>query len=193
MSGYKIESGKKGESGMMLGPTLETQRLVLTPPTAADFDDFAALQGDERVMRLLGGAQPRAVAWRTFVQTAGVWAMYGFGFFMVRELRTGRFVGRIGCHHPEGWPGTEVGWALTHAAQGQGYATEAAAACIDFAVDQLGWTEVIHCIDTANTQSAAVAQRLGARILRVAPLPEPFSKPVDCWGQTAAEWKARRG
>ena len=178
---------------MTLGPTLTTPRLTLTPPTAADFDDFAALQGDERVMRMLGGVQPRAVAWRTFMQTAGSWAIHGFGFFMVRERDGGRFVGRIGCHQPVGWPGTEVGWALTHAAQGRGYATEAAAACVDFAVDRLGWTEVIHCIETANTPSAAVAQRLGARLLRVALLPEPIGKPVDCWGQTAEEWKARRG
>jgi RimJ/RimL family protein N-acetyltransferase len=176
----------------MIGPRLETERLALSPPTVADFDEFAALQADAGVMRLLGGAQPRPVAWRTFTQTAGVWALYGFGFFMVREREGGRFVGRIGCHHPEGWPGTEVGWALTEAGQGRGYATEAAAACIDFAVDRLGWTEVIHCIESANTRSAAVAQRLGARLLRAAPLPEPFNKPVDCWGQTAAEWKARR-
>jgi RimJ/RimL family protein N-acetyltransferase len=176
----------------MLGPIVETDRLVLTPPTASDFDDFAALQADARVMRLLGGVQPRSVAWRTFMQTAGVWALYGFGFFMVREREGGRFVGRIGCHYPEGWPGPEVGWALTHEAQGKGYATEAASACIDFAVDRLGWTEVIHCIETANTASAGVAKRLGARLLRVAPLPAPVHKPVDCWGQTAADWKARR-
>lgn len=176
----------------MPGPILQTERLVLSPPTLADFDDFAAIQGDERVMRLLGGAQPRSVAWRTFTQNAGSWALHGFGFFIVRETAGGRFVGRIGCHHPEGWPGPEVGWALTHAAQGQGYATEAAAACIDHAVETLGWTEVIHCIERANTASAAVARRLGARILRVAPLPAPVSKPVDCWGQTAAEWRARR-
>ncbi len=182
---------------MELGPSLETERLVLTPPTAADFDAFAALQGDERVMRMLGGAQSRAVAWRTFMVTAGVWAIHGFGFFMVRERETGRFVGRIGCHHPEGWPGTEVGWALTHEAQGKGYATEAASACVAFAFDTLGWREVIHCIESANTPSAAVAQRLGARILRVAMLPEPVSKPVDCWGQTAEDWRGssppRRG
>jgi len=176
----------------MVGPAFTTARLTLTPPIASDFEDFAALQADARVMRMLGGAQPRAVAWRTFTQTAGSWAIHGFGFFMVREREGGRFVGRIGCHRPEGWPGPEVGWGLAYDAQGKGYATEAAAACMDFAVGQLGWTEVIHCIETANTPSAAVAQRLGSRILRVALLPEPISKPVDCWGQTAEEWRRRR-
>jgi len=177
---------------MTLGPTLTSRRLVLTPPIASDFDAFAALLGDARVMGTLGGAQPRAIAWRTFMQTAGVWAIHGFGFFMVRERETGRFVGRVGCHRPEGWPGTEVGWALTHEAQGLGYATEAATLCVDFAVDVLGWTEVIHCIDAANAPSAAVAERLGARRLRVASLPEPVNTEVECWGQTAEAWRARR-
>jgi RimJ/RimL family protein N-acetyltransferase len=177
---------------MILGPILTTERLVLSPPTAADFDDFAALLGDERVMAPLGGAQPRPVAWRTFSQTAGSWALDGFGFFMVRTRDDGRFVGRIGCHRPEGWPGTEVGWALTYDAFGKGYATEAAAACMDFAVDQLGWTEIIHCIAETNTASIAVAKRLGSRMLRTATLPAPIVKPVVCWGQTAAAWKARR-
>jgi RimJ/RimL family protein N-acetyltransferase len=172
--------------------TLTTPRLLLTPPTIDDFEDFAALLGDGRVMQMLGGAQERGLAWRTFTQTAGVWALYGFGFFSVRERETGSFVGRVGCHQPEGWPGTEVGWGLTHAAQGKGYATEAASACIDFAVDTLGWTEVVHCIEDANAPSQAVAQRLGARILRTADLPAPSHKTVDVWGQTADEWRAKR-
>jgi RimJ/RimL family protein N-acetyltransferase len=177
---------------MSLGPTIETLRLTLAPPVAEDFEAFAALLGDERVMTTLGGAQPRAVAWRTFMQTAGSWAIHGFGFFIVRERTGGALVGRIGCHRPEGWPGTEVGWALTYAAQGRGYATEAAAACMDFAVDVLGWDEVIHCIDEANTASAAVARRLGSTILRPARLPAPIERDTICWGQTAAAWRARR-
>jgi RimJ/RimL family protein N-acetyltransferase len=177
---------------MDLGPTLLTPRLILTPPKADEFEDFAALLGDPRVMEMLGGAQERAMAWRTFAQTAGVWALYGFGFFGVRARGTGAFVGRIGCHRPEGWPGTEVGWGLTFDAQGKGYATEAASACMDFAVDGLGWTEVVHCIDSANTASQAVARRLGSRVLRTADLPAPSAKTVDVWGQTAEEWRARR-
>ena len=177
---------------MAIGPVLETQRLRLTPPVAEDFDDFAALLGDARAMATLGGVQPRPMAWRTFVQTAGSWALYGFGFFAVREREGNRFVGRIGCHRPDGWPGTEIGWGLTCEAQGKGYATEAASACMDFAVDRLGWSEIVHCIDETNLASQAVARRLGSRVLRTARLPLPLDKDTVCWGQTAAEWKARR-
>jgi len=175
-----------------LGPTLTTPRLVMHPPSVSDFDDFAALVGDPTAMAFIGGPQPRTVAWRTFTQNAGHWAIYGFGFFLMRERVGGRLVGRAGTHRPEGWPGTEVGWALHGHAQGKGYATEAASAAIDYAVETLGWTEVIHCIDAENEPSMAVARRLGAQVLREALLPEPYSHACVVWGQTGEAWRARR-
>ncbi|MGO4333335.1 GNAT family N-acetyltransferase [Labrys sp. KB_33_2] len=42
----------------------------------------------------------------------------------------GQWVGRVGPWQPEGWPGTEIGWALYRSHWGKGYATEAAARCV---------------------------------------------------------------
>ena len=51
-----------------------------------------------------------------------------------------------------------------------------------------------HCIDPANEGSRKVAERIGSRFLEIGRLPEPFHEtPVQLWGQTADEWKARRG
>lgn len=84
------------------------------------------------------------------------------------------------------------GWGLAREAQGHGYAIEAAAATIDWAFEHLGWTEVIHCIDPANTPSEAVARRLGSTLRGPGRLPPPFEHvPVDVWGQTREEWFAR--
>jgi RimJ/RimL family protein N-acetyltransferase len=175
-----------------LGPTLQTPRLRMEPPRNAHFDAFAAMMADPRVMAMLGGAQSRPVAWRTFAAYAGAWALDGFGMFMVFEKATGAFVGRVGPLSPEGWPGTEVGWGLTHAAQGRGLATEAAAAAMDFAFDRLGWDEVIHCIVPENAPSHAVARRLGSRELRAGRLPDPINIPTVVWGQSRAEWRENR-
>jgi hypothetical protein len=52
---------------------------------------------------------------------------------------------------------------------------------------------VIHCIDPRNAPSAAVARRLGSRVLRRAVLPPPYAQvPHDIWGQSREEWLARR-
>jgi RimJ/RimL family protein N-acetyltransferase len=174
------------------GPTLETERLILRPLVVEDFDSFAAFCADPVVMRHLGGVQPRSMAWRGFTSVAGSWALQGFGMFSVTERSSGRWVGRIGPHKPEGWPGTEVGWGLIQDVWGNGYAVEAAAASMDFAVDQLGWTEIIHCIDEANTDSQAVAKRLGSTLLRLDRLPPPVDVEIDIWGQSADQWRARR-
>lgn len=174
------------------GPTLQTARLTLRPTASEDFEPWAAFMATE-ASRFVGGPQIRAVAWRGFMSMAGSFAVNGFGMFSVVETETGRWIGRIGPWHPEDWPGTEVGWGIIPEAQGKGYATEAAAATMDFAVDVLGWNEIIHCIDPANTPSQAVAKRLGSRILRKGKMPPPFDHyDIDVWGQTAEEWKARR-
>ena len=89
--------------------------------------------------------------------------------------------------------GTEVGWGIVRECWGRGYATEGAAATIDWAFDNLGWTEVIHTIAPDNLASQAVARRLGSRNRGPGKLPPPFeNQPVDVWGQTHEEWRGCR-
>ena len=178
----------------MQGPTLQTERLILRPQIAQDFEPWAALMANEEATRHLGGPQPRSVAWRGFCSVAGAWALFGFSMFSVVDRASGRWIGRLGPWKPEGWPGTEIGWALAPDAWGQGYAREGASAAIDWAFDELGWTDVIHCIRPENQRSQALAHRLGSRNLRVGFMPAPYdTEPVDIWGQTREAWRARNG
>jgi RimJ/RimL family protein N-acetyltransferase len=150
--------------------------------------------GDGDASRFIGGPMGRAAAWRGFMAMAGAWTINGYAMFSVVEKATGRWVGRVGPWSPEGWPGTEVGWGLIRDAWGKGYAVEAAAASIDWAFHQLGWTEVIHCIDPDNAPSQAVARRLGSVNRGPGRLPEPLQDyPVDIWGQTREAWRSRGG
>lgn len=172
---------------------LETERLILRPPRLEDFDQWAEFYEDGDAVKFIGGALPKSVSWRNFTAAVGCWAVQGFAMFSVIEKASGRWVGRIGPHHPYGWPGTEVGWAVVRDCWGKGYALEAARASMDFAVDVLGWDEVIHCIDPENHPSRRLAERLGSAILRQAVLPPPVdSHRVDIWGQTAAQWRESR-
>jgi RimJ/RimL family protein N-acetyltransferase len=148
---------------------------------------------DEESARYIGGVQTRSQAWRGFMSVAGAWAMEGYAMFSVVEKETGRWVGRLGPWMPAEWPGTEVGWGIIRNCWGRGYATEGASAAIDWAFDQLGWTEVIHCIDPDNIASQNVARRLGSALRGRGQLPSPFDDvPVDIWGQSREAWRARR-
>ena len=171
---------------------LETARLILRPPRAEDFEPWAAFMADEEAARHLGGPASRPLAWRSFLTMTGAWPIQGFSLFSVIEKTTGQWLGRIGPWAPEGWPGTEIAWGLARAAWGEGYATEAASATIDWAFDQLGWHEIIHTIAPDNVASQAVARRLGSSLRGPRRLPEPFvESPIEIWGQTRAQWRGR--
>jgi RimJ/RimL family protein N-acetyltransferase len=172
---------------------LETERLILRPPRLEDFNAWAKFLEDEEAARYIGGVQPRATAWRTFMCMCGCWHMTGIAMFSVIEKATGKWVGRLGPWYPEGWPQEEVGWGIAREHWGKGYATEGAAATMDYAFDVLGWTEVIHCIEENNAASQGVAKRLGSRNQGRVKMPAPYEHfVVDAWGQTREEWRARR-
>lgn len=172
---------------------LETSRLVLRLPTLDDLDPWAAMMLDEETARYIGGVMPRAVTWRHLMTMIGSWHALGFGMFSVIEKSSGRWLGRVGPWQPEGWPGTEIGWALVRDSWGQGYAPEAATAAADWAFDTLGWTEMIHSIAPANVASQQVAKKLGSINRGRAPLPPPYQDSIiDVWGQSRDEWRAQR-
>lgn len=176
----------------MDGPRLETERLILRPQQAGDVDGWAELMADEESARFIGGPVPRAAAWRGMMAMAGSWALLGYAMFSMVEKGSGRWIGRTGPWTPDGWPGTEVGWGVIRSAQGQGFAYEAAVATIDWAFDNLGWSEVIHCIDPANTPSQKLAERLGSTNCGPGKLPPPFEHfPIEIWGQSREQWRAR--
>ena len=175
-------------------PVLFTERLILQVPEAGDLDGFAEMNADEETMRFIGGTGGRATAWRLLCALRGAWDIKGYSMFSVIERGTGEWVGRLGPWEPEGWPGKEIGWGVHPRFAGRGYAYEATLAAMDYAIEVLGWTEVIHTIAPANTRSIALAKRLGSYNQGPTQLPEPFQDArVDAWGQTAVEWRSRGG
>src|SRR5579863_3061022 len=177
----------------MLGPTLETDRLLLRPPEIADFDAWCEMMADEEAARFVGGAMPRETVFRVMATMTGHWALLGYGMFSIIEKSTGRWIGRLGPWQPDGWPGTEIGWGLMRDVWGRGYATEGAAAAMEWAFLELGWTEVIHSIAPQNLRSQAVARKLGSRNRGHGRLPPPYEgSTIEIWGQTREEWMAAR-
>ena len=133
--------------------------------TAADVEPYVRMMADPEVTRFLGDGRPldRADAWRQLALLIGHWELRGFGLWAVEERASGRFIGRIGCHEPDGWPGFELGYVLAREAWGRGLAREGAAAALDFARRELGRDTIISLIRPANRASVAVAEHFGAR------------------------------
>ena len=178
---------------MAIAPTLETPRLLLRMPDMGDWPRFAELFMHPTAASHIGGPMSRHDAWRKFLHMPGAWMVQGFAMFSVVDKASGRWLGQAGPWCPDGWPGTEIGYAFHFDAWGKGYATEACAAAMDYAFDMLGWDEVIHSISPENTASQAVARRLGSRNRGPGKLPPPLDVyAIDLWGQSRAEWMDHR-
>jgi RimJ/RimL family protein N-acetyltransferase len=171
---------------------IETPRLILRPPTQEDLQDWVKFAADEKTMQHLGGVQPASMAWRSLMTMIGSWAAYQYAMFSVIEKSSGQWIGRIGPWQPLDWPGQEVGWGLHAQYWHHGYASEAAAASIDWAFGHLNWPEVIHTISAENVASIALAEKLGSKYQRQAMLPAPMDMEVGVWQQTRAQWQVNR-
>jgi len=146
-------------------PTLETERLRLCALGERHFEAYAAMLADASSTRFVGDGQPldRMNAWRSMAMLLGHWALRGYGMWAVELKDSGKFVGRVGLHRPEGWPDLELGWMLMPDQRGHGYATEGARAALDFAFRELNAQRLVSLVRTDNTAAERVARRLGAR------------------------------
>lgn len=153
-------------------PTLLTERLILRRFRPDDFDTYAALLADPRLMEYVGDGKPQSCgqAWANLALLMGHWQMRGYGLWAVLLRDSGRLIGRCGLWHPEGWPGVEIGWMLARECWGRGYATEAARAVLAHAQQQQLAESLISLIHPSNERSIAVARRLGGSFERTLPL-----------------------
>jgi len=144
-------------------PTVTTQRLILRSFTTDDLDAYAELTADEQTMRYLGEGGPldRAGTWRVLAVILGHWHLRGYGIWAMADRATQRLIGRAGLYYPEGWPALEVVWSVARDRWGQGLATEAGQAALDYAFEQLSADHVISTIHPRNHASIRVAEKLG--------------------------------
>jgi RimJ/RimL family protein N-acetyltransferase len=142
-------------------PTLSTARLVLRPFADDDLDAWAAIVGDPETAQFVGGVRSRAEAWERMAMYHGHWVLRGYGQWAVCLREGGELIGRAGLWNPEGWPELEVGWTLARSTWGNGYATEAGRAAVEWGRSELGLRRIASVINPDNERSIAVARRLG--------------------------------
>jgi RimJ/RimL family protein N-acetyltransferase len=144
---------------------LSTPRLGLRKWLPADIPPFARMNQDPVVREFFPNLMTfdesvNGVRWieRHFDE-------YGYGLYAVEELSTGEFIGFTGFSHPsfDAWftPCVEIGWRLKQEAWGQGYATEAARACLQHGWGMLGLTKVLSFTAAGNNRSERVMQKIG--------------------------------
>ena len=140
---------------------LETERLLLRQPRAADISHFLPLLGDYEVSKNLSRV-PHPYTEddaRAFVQyAAGAWASGEDFIFAVLRKSPCAYVGTCGVHPGRDW---EIGYWFGKPYWGQGYASEAVGRLVAFAFEELSAERLTAAWYHDNPASGHVLEKLG--------------------------------
>lgn len=176
-------------------PTLHTARLLLRPFTEADTDAIFALLSNPRVLRYWD-----APPWKTRAQAERFIARCKQSqedgsrvpLAIVRKLDS-MFIGWCSLQNVDAtYRSALLGYCLDEPSWGQGFATEAASALLDWAYKNMNLIRVQSEADTRNAASDRVLQKLG--FMREGTLRENCivdGEVSDSWiyGLLKREWK----
>ncbi len=143
---------------------IETERLLLRPPVAADHPALYAMWSDPVVMADLGPVKDDAASAATLVRHDGYRAD-GLGFLSVVRKEDGAVLGFCGLKRgdpPNPIAGqVEAGWMLGQAYWRRGYALEAMRAVLDWGWANHDVPHIVAITAARNAASRAMMERLG--------------------------------
>lgn len=146
--------------------TIETPRLILRPMQREDTPAYAEIRADPQVIRWLPGGAEKAgeaetIAAQRIPQFLDHWKAHGFGIWGLFEKRGGALIGHCGLNRVDDFGEVEVLYALARRAWGQGLASEAARAAMDYGFGPLGLKRLIGLVLPENMASRKVLEKLG--------------------------------
>lgn len=162
-----ITGGRPAPGRMSTMTEIRTPRLLLRRWHDDDLVPLADINADPRVMRWVGDGsvldlEETAEAVERWEEE---WDEEGFGLFAVELLASGELAGFTGLTMPEFlpevMPSVAISWRLGTQFWGQGYASEAAHATLEFALQDRGIERVISIVRPQDDASENVSRKLG--------------------------------
>lgn len=143
---------------------IETPRLILRDWLEGDIIPFISMNADPQVMEYFLSTLTPDESKNMVERIRRKINECGYGLFAVEEKDSGEFIGFTGFQKvgfdADFTPAVEIGWRLRRESWGKGYATEAAKACLEYAVD-LPFDEVYSFTTLSNKRSERVMQKIG--------------------------------
>lgn len=142
---------------------LETERLLVRETMVEDVDAFYSIYSEPSITEYMDDLYSDVEEERQYVRDyiAKVYTFFEFGVWTVVEKESGAIVGRAGISYREGFDVPELGFVIGAPWQGKGYATEVCSAILDYAREQLGFTEIQALVEPENTVSLKLCAKLG--------------------------------
>jgi RimJ/RimL family protein N-acetyltransferase len=152
--------------------SVETARLLLRVPELADAESLMGIFWDPEVVERKqvtlreepGGLDLAVKNTNTMLRQ---WELRGYGQWSVIEKATTQVIGCVGFYHPQRpWPGVDLGWVFHRSRWGHGFATEAAAAAVQWAWEHTQIDRIVSLIAPDDRRSIRVATKIGQRFER---------------------------
>ncbi|MEM7702425.1 MAG: GNAT family N-acetyltransferase [Pseudomonadota bacterium] len=140
-------------------------RLILRRWREEDRAPFAIMNADPGVMEYFQSEMTREQSDALVDRIEAHFEAHGLGLFALERKRDGAFLGFTGfASGPKGTPvgeDIEIGWRIAHAYWRQGYAFEAARACMDWFWKASDRQRVVSYTADQNKPSQALMRKLG--------------------------------
>lgn len=147
---------------------LETDRLILRELTLDDVDRMNQILSDPITMQFWPKPFDREASERWVKRSIDAYRTLGFGRYAIVLKSTGQVIGDCGYMQVEvnGNQENDLGYILDKKFWSQGFATEAAKACLSFGLKELKMKRIVASMETKNLASKAVAEKIGLRLER---------------------------
>ncbi len=144
-------------------PTISTARLILRPFTPADAETMHQIMSGKDVLRYFPGTKvPTQEQVRRMIgRLLQHWQEKNYGLWAVALKENGKLIGRCGLQHLPKTDEVEVDFILSRDYWGQGLATEAGLASIQFGFDVLKAGSMVGIVHPENIASQRVLEKIG--------------------------------
>lgn len=133
----------------------------------SDLDKMLELNLDPEVMEHFPSTQDRAMTKAFIKRMQDEYKQYRFCYFALELKETQEFIGFIGISNQDYGKKlgkfVDIGWRLKKSVWGNGYATEGAKKCIQYAKEQIGLSEIFSVASKTNVNSIAVMKKIGMK------------------------------
>ncbi|HOY28750.1 MAG TPA: GNAT family N-acetyltransferase [Flavobacteriales bacterium] len=145
---------------------LTTERLILRDLEETDVEGIFALDSDPEVLRFIGtpALKDRPEAAERISGIRKQYEEHGIGRWAVELRETGAFIGWAGLkweQHIRPFPYYDIGYRLIRKHWGQGYATEAAIACLRHGFEVLHYPEICAAAEAQHQASNHILRKIG--------------------------------
>ena len=175
---------------------IATERLILRRYAGDDMKDILEFVSHPSVARIVSEIEATEAGVEKYIDVQNSYQPFEPGkcFDLVIERKDdGQVIGLLSLICKEHRQGA-IGWALGIKYRGQGYATEAATALMEYGFALLGLHRIFADTSSSNTGSLQVMERLGMRregCLREATFEDGEWQDTMIYGILADEWPAR--